>query len=237
MDQSISGFTLEAPSRFLRDWMQTVLWPGLACGGLAVGVVSNNVGADDWIFIFILGTPVIYWFIVGLLQGRVLRSLIERPKVWAVSTWGGGSLALIGGFGTFGWLTMWLDEVGAMGFEPDHPLALALFAFCGVVAGIILGFLQAVTMRATWSERGYWLAWSIGAGSLAFVVLWAGVNASIIMDKQGLIDFAQAAFFGAIAVFLLAGALVHNVVTGVALRRLIARRARRQKEAVVGQFD
>jgi len=237
MDQSIAGSTLEAPRSFLRGWVQTVLWPGLACGGLAVATVSNSLGSEDWIFIFILGTPVIYWFIVGLLQGRVLRSLIERPRVWAVSTWGGGSLALIGGFGTFGWLTVWLDEVGAMGFEPDHPLALALFAFCGVVAGLILGFLQAVTMRATWGERGYWLAWSIGAGSLAFAVLWVGINALAIMADQAHLDFPDTRFFIAIAAFLLAGALVHSVVTGVALRRLLARRAQRRKEAVVRQFD
>ena len=228
---------MEAPRRFLRDWMQTVLWPGLACGGLAVAVVSNIARADDWIFIFILGMPVIYWFIVGLLQGRVLRSLIERPRVWAVSTWGGGSLALIGGFGTFGWLTVWLDELGAMGFEPDHPLALALFAFCGVVAGISLGFLQAVTMRATWSERAYWLAWSIGAGSLAFAVLWAGINAIAIMADQGNVDLPDTRFFIAIAAFLLAGALVHTVITGIALRRLLLRRARRQNEALVSQFE
>src|SRR5262245_14285253 len=175
MDQSIASFTLEAPRSFLRDWVQAVLWPGLACGGLAVAVVSNNVGADDWIFIFILGTPAIYWFLVGLLQGRVLRSLIERPRIWAVATWGGGTLALIGGSSAFGWLTWWMVGTVRMGFDAKHHLTMLLVAVSGIVGGLILGFIQAVTMRATWSERRYWLAWSAGAGALAFETLWAGV--------------------------------------------------------------
>ena len=91
MDQSIAGFTLEAPRRFLRNWVLAVLWPGLGCGGFAVAALDRDAGLEDWIFIFILGTPVIFWFVVGVLQGRLLRALIERPRVWAVSTWGGGS--------------------------------------------------------------------------------------------------------------------------------------------------
>jgi hypothetical protein len=237
MDQSIASFAAEAPRRFLRDWVQTVLWPGLGCGGFAVAVVSNDLRFEDWIFIFILGTPVLYWLIVGLLQGRVLRALIERPRVWAVSTWGGGSLALIAGFATFGWLSIWIDAISHAGFDPEHPYAMALFAFSGVVAGLVLGFLQAVTMRATWRERLYWLAWSAGAGAVAFLVQWAGVNALSFMSGQGTIDVTETAFFATIAGFLLASALAHNVLTGIALQRMLAKRAKRNQNALIGQFD
>jgi hypothetical protein len=93
-------------------------------------------------------------------------------------------------------------------------------------------------MRATWSERSYWLAWSVGAGSLAFAVLWVGINAmAMIVDQGSRFDFPGTGFFIAIAAFLLASALVHNVITGVALRRLLAVRARQRKEALVGEFD
>jgi hypothetical protein len=237
MDQTIDSFAAAAPRSFLRDWLLTVLFPGLGFGGFAVAVVTNNTSPDDWLFIFLLGTPVLFWLIVGLLQGRLLRALIDRPKVWAVATWGGGTLALIGGFGTFAWLTIWIDEIGQHGFNPDHPLGLVPFGFSGIVAGLILGFLQAVTMRATWAERGYWLGWSAGGGALAFAVLWAGMNALTFMGNRGFIDIAQTVFFGTIAGFLLAGALAHNLLTGLALQRLLARRAQRQKEALIGQFD
>jgi len=39
------------------------------------------------------------------------------------------------------------------------------------------------------------------------------------------------------AAFLMAGAMAHNLLTGIALQRLLARRALRQKEAMGGQFD
>jgi hypothetical protein len=238
MDQSIAGFTVEAPRQFLRDWALTVLFPGLGFGGFAVAVINRNTAPDDWIFIFILGTPALFWFVVGVLQARLLRRLIERPRVWAAATWGGGSLALIGGFSIFGWLTWWMDEVMRVGFEAEHPLAILLFAVSGTIAGLILGFLQAVTMRATWGERRYWLAWSAGAGALAFMMLWLGVVVITVM-ANGALDIGEdaAIFFASIAGVLLASALVHNLLTGIALRRLIGRRATLRKEAIVGQFD
>jgi hypothetical protein len=237
MDQTIASFASQTPRSFLRGWLLTVLIPGLVCGGFAVAVVSQGVDLEDWNFVFVLGTPVLYWFAVGLLQGRLLQKLIERPKVWIVSTWGGGSLALIGGFTSFAWLTMWIDEISHYGFEPDHPIALLLFGLSGVVGGLILGFLQAVTMHASWRERGYWLAWSATGGCLAFLVLWGGVNLIAVMSERNYIDFPETGFYTIIAACLLAGALTHNLLTGIALQRMLAKRARRHQNALVIQFD
>lgn len=237
MDQTIASFASQVPRKFLRGWVLTVLIPGLICGGFAVAVVSQGVGLEDWIFVFILGTPALYWFAVGLLQGMLLQKLLDRPKVWAVSTWGGGSLALIGGFASFGWLTVWIDEISNYGFDPEHPIALLLFGFSGIVAGLILGFLQAVTMQASWRERGYWLAWSATGGCFAFLVLWGGVNLIAIMSKRNYIDFPDVGFYTIIAACLLIGALAHNLLTGIALQRMLAKRARQHQNALVTQFD
>jgi hypothetical protein len=237
MDQTIASYTATAPRNFLRGWALSVLLPGLACGGFAVAVASREVRPDDWIFIFTLGTPLLFWFVVGLLQGRLLRRLIERPKVWAVATWGGGSLAMVGGFAMFGWLTFWIDEVSHVGFDPEHPIALALFGVSGMAAGLIIGFLQAVTMHATWAERRYWLLWSTTGGCLAFAVLWVGVNAIAVMGENRAIDFPKTGFFVTIAGSLLAGALAHNLLTGIALQLMLAKRAKRRENALIGQFD
>ena len=78
MDQTIASFASQTPRNFLRGWVLTVLIPGLICGGFAVAVVSQGVALEDWIFVFILGTPVLYWFAVGLLQGRLLQKT-DRP--------------------------------------------------------------------------------------------------------------------------------------------------------------
>ena len=80
MDQTIASFASQMPRNFLRGWLLTVLIPGLICGGFAVVVFSQDVALEDWIFIFILGTPALYWFAVGLLQGRLLQKLIDRPR-------------------------------------------------------------------------------------------------------------------------------------------------------------
>ena len=223
--------------RFLRDWVLTVLWPGLGFSGLAVTMVSNDLRAEDGIFICLLGTPMVHWFIVGLLQGRLLRESIDRPNAWAISTGGGGSLALIAGVATLVILTLWIDKNSQAGFDPGHPFAFALFGFSGMVAGFILGLLQAAAMQASRREWAYWLGWSAGAGALAFLVQWAGLNVIALLSARGTIGLAQTGFPVAVAGFLLAGALAHNVLTGIALQRLLARRARRRKEALVEPFD
>jgi hypothetical protein len=237
MDQTIASFASQTPRNFLRGWVLTVLIPGLICGGFAVAAASRGTDLEDWIVVFILGMPVLYWFAVGLLQGRLLQNLIDRPKVWAVSTWGGGSLALIGGFATFAWLTVWIDEISHYGFDPDHPVALLLFGFSGIVAGLILGFLQAVTMHANWRERGYWLSWSATGGCLAFLVLWGGINLIAILSERNYIDFPEMGFYTIIAACLLAGALAHNLLTGIGLQRMLAKRAKRHQNALIGRFD
>jgi hypothetical protein len=224
MDQSIAGFVSEAPRRFRRDWALTVLWPALGCGGVAAALVRDDLRLEDGTFIFLLGMPALYWFMVGLLQGRLLGALVSRPLAWAACTWGGGSLALIGGFATFGALTVLIDLVSTAGYDFGHPFALAPFGVSGVVAGAILGLCQALTLRANRGERGRWILNSASAGALAFLVLWVGVNAITFISGPGLFELAPSLFFAAIAAFLLAGALLHNFLTGIALQRLLARR-------------
>ena len=237
MVQSIAGAAPKPSRGFLGPWALTVLWPALGCGGIAATLIRDDLQLEDPVVFFLLGMPALYWFAVGLLQGMLLQKLLDRPKVWAVSTWGGGSLALIGGFASFGWLTVWIDEISNYGFDPEHPIALLLFGFSGIVAGLILGFLQAVTMHASWRERVYWLAWSATGGCFAFLVLWGGVNLIAIMSKRNYIDFPDVGFYTIIAACLLIGALTHNLLTGIALQRLIAKRAKRNQNALVNQFD
>jgi hypothetical protein len=224
MDQSIAGFATATHRQFRRDWALTVLWPGLACGGVAAILGRDGLRLEDGRFIFLLGMPAIFWFVVGLLQSRLLGALVDRPLAWALSTWGGGSLALIGGFATFGALTVWIDAISAVGYELAHPFALAPFGASGIVAGAILGILQAASLRVAWRERRSWIARSAGSGALSVLVLWVGVNAMTFASSRGVFDLAPALFFAATAAFLLAGALLHNLLTGISLQRLLARR-------------
>jgi len=224
MDQSITTVAKAPPRGFLRHWVLTVLWPALGCGGLAALLIREDLRLEDASFIYLLGLPAIYWFLAGLLQGRLLGALIERPWAWAVATWGGGCLALIGSFTSFGALTVWIAAISSAGYDFAHPVALLPFGVSGIVAGGVLGFFQALTLRIAWRERRRWIASSTAAGTAAFLVQWLGVNAAAFMSNRGAFELAQTPFIATVAGSLLAGALLHNLLTGIALRRLLVQR-------------
>ncbi len=223
MDQSIATSAKSQPRRFLRDWALTVLWPALGCGGLATLLISDDMRLEDAAFVYLLGLPAVYWFLAGLLQGRLLGALVERPWAWAVATWGGGGLALFGGFTSFGALTVWIAAISRAGYDFTHPIALLPFGVSGIVAGGILGFFQALTLRSGWRERRRWIGISTAAGTAAFLVQWLGVNLAVFMSDRGAFELAAAPFIATVAGSLLTGALLHNFLTGIALRRLLAR--------------
>ena len=147
---------------------------------------------EDPAVFFLLGMPALYWFAVGLLQGRLLGALVERPWAWAVATWGGGGLALIGGFISFGALSLWIAAISRAGYDFAHPFALLPFGVSGLVAGGILGFLQALSLRSGWRERRRWIGISTAAGTAAFLVQWLGVNLAVFMSDRGAFELAAA---------------------------------------------
>jgi hypothetical protein len=147
MDRSIANAFASLP-RFLWRWTQTILWPAAGCGALAAVLIRDDLRLDDGAFIYLLGLPVAYWFLTGLLQGRLLGGDTGQPWAWAAATWGGGSLALIGGFALFGALTLWIAAISPAGYDYRHPVALIPFVSSGTVAGAILGLCQAAALRA-----------------------------------------------------------------------------------------
>jgi hypothetical protein len=223
MVQAITGAAPKPSRRFLGPWALSVLWPALGCGGIAAALIRDDLQLEDPVVFFLLGMPALYWFAVGLLQGRLLGALIERPWAWAVATWGGGCLALIGGLVSFGALTLWIAAISRAGYDFAHPFALLPFGVSGLVAGGILGFFQVLTLRTGWRERRRWIASSTGGGTGAFLVQWLGLNAASFMSDRGAFELAQTPFIAIVASSLLAGALLHNWVTGIALRRFLTR--------------
>jgi len=224
MVQSIAGAAPKTSRGFLRPWALTVLWPALGCGGIAAALIRDDLQLEDPVVFFLLGMPALYWFAVGLLQGRLLGALVERPWAWTVATWGGGGLALIGGFISFSALSLWIAAISRAGYDFAHPFALLPFGVSGFVAGGILGFFQALTLRIAWRGRCRWIAVSMVAGTAAFLIQWLGVNVAAFMSDRGAFELAQTPFLATVAGSLLAGALLHNFLTGIALRRLLARR-------------
>lgn len=222
MVQSIAGGAPKTCHSFLRPWALTVLWPALGCGGIAAALIRDDLQLEDPVVFFLLGLPALYWFAVGLLQGRLLGALVERPWAWAVATWGGGGLALIGGFVSFGTLSLWIAAISRAGYDFAHPFALLPFGVSGIVAGGILGFFQAFTLCIAWRERRRWIAASTAAGTAAFLMQWLGVNVAAFMSDRGAFELAQTPFIATVASSLLAGALLHNFLIGITLRRILA---------------
>ncbi len=92
-------------------------------------LISDHMRLEDAAFVYLLGSPAVCRFLAGLLQGRLLGTLVERPWAWAVATWGGGGLALIGGFiARFGALTVWIAAISRDRLR-FHPWPIALLPF------------------------------------------------------------------------------------------------------------
>lgn len=220
MDRSIANAS-EAVPRFLWRWMQTILWPAAGCGALAAVLIRDGLRLDDGAFIYLLGLPVAYWFLVGLLQGRLLGGVIAQPWPWAAATFGGGSLALIGGIALFGALTVWIAAIRPAGYNYRHQIALIPFESSGMAAGAILGLFQAAALRADWPDRGALIVCSAAGGALAVFIFWSGLNLLTFASGHGALELGQGPFLAGTAGFLLAGALQHNLLTGLALCRFL----------------
>ncbi len=150
---------------------------GVAVTPLAMGAPS--LGGRLVLFGAALAIGVVEGGALGLLQGRVLRSRLPRlrPGEWALPT------AL---FGALGWILGMAGPIlgqhettpeTAPAAEPPLVLVLGLAAAIGAVAGVLLGGIQALTLRRHGARSGTWVLANAVGWALAMPAIFAGFTA------------------------------------------------------------
>jgi len=131
---------------------------------------------------------------IGLMQGRVIRRLLEKRAMWICSS--------IVGLGAPFLLT---DLSKFVGWHLPYSLPLAI-----ALGGLIIGTWQAVLLSARFRQTGWWivagtLGWGLAAGTAAIA------DSPLAHRIRGI--WGALAYLGIIA----AGGLILGVVTGVCL--------------------
>lgn len=136
---------------------------------------------------------------VGLLQGRVVRDVLEARVPWALSCVVGISVPFLV-----------VDVISAAGALVPYSLQL-----CVMVGGLVVGVWQARLLRPVVRGRAAWvvastMGWTLAAGMVAVADATARAG-----QLQGL--FGALVFLGMVAL----GGVVLGLVTGATLSRMV----------------
>jgi hypothetical protein len=231
------------PMRFVAQWTLTLALPALllAACQLSIAVLLTEM----LMYLLAMVLPFGAWLLIAHLQFRLLRPHLGRPRLWMVATLAGGGIGnVVGGFALLH--SQSVIDTAIMGGEDASAWANSIYPyFPGVYAAIvnaaIVGLAQAACLDSRTGER---LPWILGSIAAAMVGACLGVLAS----RYALQGMATARFFDFLSTPVLFGLLpaliaaivnltMYGVFTGISMRRLLIRRARRQQQALVGQFE
>ncbi len=186
-----------APPLTVGAWLRAT-WYGWLLGVplvilLALGGEAAGIGGSQVLVGIGMGLG------VGLLQARLLRTVLSRPAVWLLSS-------------AVGLAIPFLVTDLAPRFGRDLPYSLPIAVVAG---GLIIGVWQAQLLRGHARSPGWWIlanavGWTLAAG-MAYLADVA-VRGHAIRGLPGAL-----AYLGAVA----AGGLLLGVVTGMALPRLL----------------
>lgn len=131
---------------------------------------------------------------IGLMQGRVIRRLLQKSALWICS-------CIVGLGAPF----LFTDISKVVGWNFPYSLPLAI-----VLGGLIVGSWQALILRSRLPKTGLWivasaLGWTLAAGTAAMA------DSSRARAIRGI--WGAVAYLGIIA----AGGLVLGIVTGLCL--------------------
>jgi hypothetical protein len=211
-------------------------------------VLAPYMAESPWAEIAIL-LPFPVWLLLGLFQFPLLRKRLRHGLVWIAATFLGGAVGhFVGGLSRIrtepyveelllrselgsGELPAWASDVYSAA-----PLVLA-----GVINLAVVAILQSFCFDKGMHGRPVWVLASILAGILSpiFTAL-LGWNLFDLLMKTGVAETFMRWFPVTLITIPLAPIInftVYGLITGVAMRWLLNRRAERQAQAVAGQFD
>jgi hypothetical protein len=239
----LSGFLL----RWLGAWTVATALSSLLLG--LFYVLEERYRARPVIYVGIVGLLSLP-ALGGLLQGIVMRGLLQRATLWGALT-GGGIVLAAGGVAVMllSFHDLWLPlqyRLAVLAAErfglASPPLDVVGLILTSALFGLILGAVQGVALVPRWMSVSAWLATSIVAGVLTGLWLYAWVAFEPVETL-----FAQSAEWVPLAgpwrylpvsiVWAEVGALCFALPTGLLMQRLLRSYQRADDEALVRQFE
>lgn len=253
---SMSGKAAEPAAsiswKFVAFWPLSFVVPSLILT-LARIAIFSFVQDDDLAYKIALLLPIASWLLIAYLQFRLLRPHLRRSRLWLIATVVGGNL---GGFAgglaqlqtmsmleTYAYEKVLISDYDSV-IHSDWIFAIELPASiiaAVLVAAMILSFFQSLCLDGSLRSRLLWLLASALGGILAAVLAygcyWGYFWAMFTIYPLAVVSAGIIPQLITLAVGLICGAVVYGLLTGAILRRLLIRSARRQKEAMISQFE
>ena len=253
---SMTGEAAEAGAsisrRFVAFWPLSFVVPSLIVTVVRIAIFSF-VQEDELAYKTALLLSIPSWLLIAYLQFRLLRPYFHRSGLWLIATVVGGNL---GGFAgglaqlqTTSMLEMYANEKVLISdyesvIHSDWIFAIAPIAsvIAGVLAGaMILSFLQSLCLDGPLGARLLWLFTSalsgIVAAALGYGCYWGYFWSMFTIYPPAVVSAGIIPQLITAAVGLICGTIAYGLLTGAILRRLLLRSTRRQKEAMIAQFE
>ncbi|HUE83024.1 MAG TPA: hypothetical protein VMM84_12995 [Pyrinomonadaceae bacterium] len=139
---------------------------------------------------------------VGLMQGRIMRTMLGKLGPWVWSSVVGLGLPFF-----------MADIAGVVRWDSPYSLYLAV-----ILAGLIVGIFQAFILRSRFHNTGWWVVGSVVGWSMASATIALADTLSRAHSLRGV--WGALAYLATVA----AGGLVLGIVTGIALVGMLRNR-------------
>lgn len=228
---------------FLARWLAAWVLPGCVTvpvfiAAIYLGDRYTSPGLYYTAMAVVLAQPVL----LAVAHARLMRGRLRRPRLWGVMTGGGVAIAALGATVVLPGLVQVVVAPSPSPGVPNMATVATYYASAGLLFGLIVGLLQSTALGAIWTQS---VAWSVvsALGSLvasSWIWAWAEVGA-----LSGWADSISGSLFlrgewravPAVTGWIAAAVLLHALPTGLAMRRLLRRRAATESAALAARFD
>lgn len=244
MDHPPSLSVTNPLSGFLPLWLAAWVLP--VCIVVPAIMVTAYLGIQydaDGLSFVAMGMLLLHPVLTALGHGYLMRGRLRRPRLWGVLT-GGGLVVAALAFSLS--LALFYGRLAMAGQVPGtfsiFAYAVTYYAAAGLLAGLIVGVLQCASLAAPWWLRLGWCGVSVLGGLCAAAWLWAWNEVALLSAwaasiAGSLFDRGEWMEVPMVTAWLAAAVLLHALPTGLAMRRLLCRRAVTESAALAARFD
>jgi hypothetical protein len=228
------------PNWFVARWTLTLTLPMVLASAGQVGIATSGVLTVEEAVVVLL---FVAWLLIAFLQFRLLRHHLRRPWLWFAATLAGGVVGNLAGSFVILPVQSAIEAIvdGEAVSALTHQIFLYLpFVLQALVSAAILALAQIACFDETMGERVPWYCASLGAAILGASLSALAVHYSIQgMEATGFYESAPPMLQALILVQMatVANFALYGALTGICMKKLLARRAGLHRHDLLGQFE